>query len=123
MNNNFALGFFKGILAALFTALLSVTCCALVLKSIGGANELVLGVINGIIRIAAAGAGCLFYCKKRGLLRGLFMGIVVFFAIYALFGIISGSWQFDGGTFLNFAVTVAAACIFGVAFSSKNKEN
>lgn len=51
------------------------------------------------------------------------MGIVVFFAIYALFGIISGSWQFDGGTFLNFAVTVAAACIFGVAFSSKNKEN
>ncbi len=114
----YVIGFFKGIAAAVLTAFALVLLCALITKLAGGASELVLGIINGVIRITAVGAGCFFYCKKRGLLRGAVMGICVFFALYALFGILSASWELTAGRLFNLAICIAAGCIWGVIFSS-----
>lgn len=117
-NKENAANYFKGIIFALIVSLVSVLLFALVLKLVGGASEAVIGIINGLIRIAAAGAGCFFYCREKGLLRGFFMGVSVYFFVYLLFAIISGSWKIGAAQLLNLVITVLAGCIFGVLFSN-----
>ncbi|MDY4186974.1 MAG: TIGR04086 family membrane protein [Candidatus Borkfalkiaceae bacterium] len=117
-----AINYLKGVFFALVVALVFVLIFALILRFCGGAGEAVIGIINGLIRIAAAATGCFFYSREKGLLRGLFMGVSVYFFVYLLFGVISGSWKAGASQLLNFLLTTAAGCIFGVLFSNlKNK--
>ena len=116
------INYLKGVFFALIVALAFVLIFAFVLRLTGGAGEAVIGIINGLIRIAAVAAGCFFYCREKGLLRGLFMGVSVYFFVYLLFGVLSGSWQMGASQLLNLLLTAAAGCIFGVLFSNlKNK--
>ena len=117
-----AINYFKGVFFALITALVCVLVAAFVLRVAGGAGETVIGIINGVIRIVAVGAGCLFYCREKGLLRGLFMGVSVYFFVYLLFAILSGGWKIGLPQLLNLFISAAAGCIFGVLFSNLKTE-
>lgn len=114
--------YFKGVFFALLAALVSVLISAFVLRVTGGASETVIGIINGVIRIFAAATGCLFYCREKGLLRGLFMGVSVYFFVYLLFAILSGGWKIGLPQLLNLFITAAAGCILGVLFSNLKAE-
>ena len=115
--------FFKGLAFALVFALGAVLVFALILKIAGGASELVIRIANSLIRIGAAAVACFFYCREdKGVLRGAFMGLVCFFAIYLLFGILGSGWKWQSGRLLDFALTVAAGAIFGALFVNLKKK-
>lgn len=112
----------KGLFYALLFTLVCVLLLALAMRFTGG-NEMVIRIVNCVIRLAAAGV-CAFFAVdgEKGLIKGACAGLATALGVYLLFGIMGGGFAVDGGEVVNWACATVAGALFGIIFVNlKNK--
>ena len=119
-NDNFIFGLIKGLIVALIISFLLVILFAFLLKWLNISEQLIF-IGTMIIKALSAGVGSFVAVKgeSKGLLKGAFFGIIYISCAFLVFSFLSGSFDFDKQTLLDFVSCLLVGGIVGVVKINK----
>lgn len=114
-NENIAISFLKGLLLSLIISFVLVVVFAFCLKWFEF-NENYIFVGTMVIKALSAAAGAYVAIKNqsRGLFKGVAFGIIYIFLAFIVFSFLSGSFNFDKQTLLDFISCAIVGGIVGI---------
>ncbi len=107
---NGALVVLKGAILSVFCTVVGVLIFAFIVK-ISSLSENAIKGVNQFIKIISVFLGCLFFVKEnKGLVKGLFLGVLYAVIVGLIFKLLGGGYQ----TFLSFILDLVFCAVIGV---------
>ena len=119
-NENLLFSFIKGLIVAMLISFALVILFAFLLKWLSISDQFIF-VGTMIIKALSAGFGSFVAVggESKGLLKGALFGIIYIFCAFLVFSFLSGSFDFDKQTLLDFVSCLLIGGIIGVVKINK----